>query len=223
MTGDCTRLPLSECGRVIARNRMALSMCTPAAPISVRILCGELACMSSVLYLVACAAQPIQYLDRAIREAQRDGWEVCLGLTPTAAEWIADDLPALVELTGRPIRTAKRRLGETSPWPAADVTVIAPATLNTVNAIALGLTPTWAAGHAVEAVGKRWPLVVMPCVNSAYATHPQFDRSVATLRDAGVRVLLGEPDGFVPNEPGKASPETYPWHLAFAAARSAAS
>lgn len=173
-----------------------------------------------VLYLLGCAAPPLEYIDRPIREAQTAGWEVCLGLTPTAAEWMADRLDEFEELTGHSVRSTKRRLGETSNWPSASVSVIAPATLNTVNAVALGLTPNWLAGHAVEAIGKRWPLVVMPCVNSAYATHPQFGRSIETLRDAGVRVLYGE-GGFVPDEPGQGRPDTYPWHLALAAAEQA--
>lgn len=170
-----------------------------------------------VLYLVGCAAPPLQYIDRPIRTAQDAGWQVCLGLTPTAAEWMADRVPALEELTGRPVRCAKRRLGESSPWPEQTVSVVAPATLNTVNAAALGLTPNWATGHMVEAIGKRRPLVVMPCVNSAYATHPQFDRSVETLRRAGVKVLYGA-GGFVPHEPGEGSAEAYPWHLALESA-----
>lgn len=186
-------------------------------------MCGELASMADVLYLLACAAPPVQYLEHAVRDAQADGWSVCVGMTPTAADWSHEQLDQLAELTGHPVRSEKRRPGERSPWPAATVTVITPATLNTVNAIALGLTPTWLAGHAVEAIGKRWPLIVMPCVNSAYATHPQFGRSVETLRDAGARVLLGEPDGFVPNAPGQGEPHRYPWHLALAAAKQARS
>ncbi|MBW1598992.1 flavoprotein [Streptomyces sp. JJ38] len=170
-----------------------------------------------VLYLLGCAAPPVQYMDRPVRQAQAEGWEVCVGLTPTAAEWMSDRLAALEDLTGHPVRHAQRRVGETSRWPAATASVIAPATLNTVNLIALGLTPTWLAGHGVEAIGKRWPLVVMPCVNSAYASHPQFGRSLETLRGAGVRVLFGEPDGFVPNSPGQGDPEGYPWRLALSA------
>lgn len=181
-------------------------------------VCGELTSMVDVLYLLACAAPPVQYLDRAVREAQADGWNVCVGMTPTAADWSREQLDQLAELTGHPVRSEKRRPGERSPWPAATVTVIAPATLNTINAVALGLTPTWVAGHAVEAIGKRWPLVVMPCVNGAYAMHPQFSRSVETLRDAGVRVLLGAPGGFVPNPPGQSEPDRYPWGLALTAA-----
>jgi hypothetical protein len=171
-----------------------------------------------VLYLLGCAAPPLQYIDRPVREAQAAGWEVCVGLTPTAAEWIAERVPELEELTEHPIRSTKRRPGEVSTWPPPSVSVIAPATLNTVNAVALGLTPTWLAGHAVEVIGKRLPLVVMPCVNSAYATHPQFDRSIETLRGAGVRVLYGAPDGFVPHDPGQGRPEAYPWNLALSAA-----
>ncbi|MDK1473987.1 flavoprotein [Streptomyces sp. 549] len=174
-----------------------------------------------VLYLLGCAAPPVCDLDRPVREAQAAGWEVCVGLTPTAAEWLGDRVRALEELTGRPLRIAKRRLGETSPWPPATLSVIAPATLNTVNSIALGLTPTWLAGHGVEAVGKRSPLVIVPCVNSSDTTHPQFERSVAVLRGAGVRVLHGEPDGNEPHPPGEGRPEQFPWRLVLDAVRTA--
>lgn len=170
-----------------------------------------------VLYLLGCAAPPVRYVDQPIRDAQARGWEVCLGLTPTAAAWMSDWLPDLAELTGHPLRVDHRRPGVDDQWPSADVTVVAPATLNSVNMIALGLTPTWVSAHACEAMGKRWPLVVMPCVNSAFATHPQFGRSVETLRGAGVRVLLG-PGGFEPNPPGQGRPEEYLWHLALDAA-----
>ncbi|WP_052848265.1 flavoprotein [Streptomyces avicenniae] len=174
--------------------------------------------MDRVLYLLACAAPPVQHLDRPVRDAGARGWDVCVGLTPTAAEWTADQHAEWEELTGHPLRVRPRLPGAPSDgWPPATVTVLAPATLNTVNAIALGLTPTWVAANACEAIGKQRPLVVMPCVNSAYATHPQFARSVETLRAAGAPVLLGK-DGFVPNEPGQGRPEEYPWHLALDAA-----
>ncbi|MFC9398598.1 hypothetical protein ACFTWS_36430 [Streptomyces sp. NPDC057027] len=52
--------------------------------------------------------------------------------------------------------------------------------------------------------------------NRAYAAHPPFERSIETLRGAGVRVVYGE-GGFVPNEPGKGDPSTYPWHAALEA------
>ncbi|THA25930.1 flavoprotein [Streptomyces sp. RKND-216] len=174
---------------------------------------------AKVLYLLGCAAPPVLGVADVVREAQRAGWEVCLGLTPTARGWLADEVDGLAELTGRPVRSALRRPDETALWPDADVAVVAPATLNGVNTYALGLTPDFVAAYVAEAVGKRWPLAVLPCVNAAYATHPQFGRSVETLRGAGVRMLYGGKDGFVPKAPGEARPQEYPWHLALAAAR----
>lgn len=67
-----------------------------------------------------------------------------------------------------------------------------------------------------EGIGKGIPLATMPCVNAAYAQHPQFPRSVAVLRAAGVNVLYGE-GGFVPNEPGEKRP--FPWDVALTAVR----
>jgi hypothetical protein len=170
-----------------------------------------------VLYLLGCAAPPVRYVGEAVREARVRGWEVCLGLTPTAAGWLADGLPELAEATGRPVRTAPSTPEARGGWPRADVIAVAPATLNTVNAIALGLTPTWVANTGVDAVGKRIPLVVMPCVNTDYARHPQFARSLDVLRAEGAHVLYG-PGGFEPNPPGRGRPEAYPWHLLLDAA-----
>ncbi len=71
-------------------------------------------------------------------------------------------------------------------------------------------------GVVAEGIGKGIPLTTMPCVNSAYAQHPQFARSVAELRAAGVSVLYGD-GGFVPNEPGQKRP--FPWDAALAEAK----
>lgn len=173
---------------------------------------------SRVLYLFGSAAPPVFHIADSIRAAQVDGWDVCLGLTPTAARWLGDQVSALVELTGHPVRSEYKLPGEPDVWPPADVILVAPATFNTINAWALGLTDRFVVGVVAEAIGKRIPLVTMPCVNAAYVQHPQFERSVETLRAAGVRVLYGE-GGFVPNKPGEGRPEGYPWHLALDAVR----
>lgn len=182
--------------------------------------CAGMACMASrVLHLLGSAAPPVVDLVDVVRRAQADGWTVCVGLTTTAAEWLGEQLPALEGQTGFPVRSAPRRFGESEVWPPADAAVLAPATLNSVNTAALGLTTNFVTGYVAEAVGKRAPLVVMPCVNSAYATHPQFGRSIGTLRESGVRVLYGE-GGFQPHPPGQGDRKAYPWALALSAARS---
>ncbi|WP_145908881.1 flavoprotein [Kitasatospora viridis] len=171
-----------------------------------------------VLYLLGAAAPPVLDLVPVIEQAQADGWDVCLGLTPTAADWLTESIPSLEQLTGHPVRHRHRRPGEADPWPAADVALVAPATFNTLNAWALGLTSAWLVAFAAEAIGKGIPLVTMPCVNQALVAHPQFDRTIATLRGAGVEVLLG-PGGFEPNPPGQGRPAGYPWPAALEAVR----
>ncbi|MEW1901302.1 MULTISPECIES: flavoprotein [unclassified Streptomyces] len=165
------------------------------------------------LYLFSSAASPVFDVARVVEEAQADGWDVCLGLTPTAARWLAGSLDGLAALTGHPVRWDHRLPGEPAVWPEPDAIVVAPATFNTVNRWALGLTDTWLVAVVAEGIGKRIPMAVMPCVNSAYAAHPRFGLSLDILRGAGVRVLYGE-GGFVPHEPGQGDPAVYPWRTA---------
>lgn len=171
-----------------------------------------------VLYLMGCAAPPVLHVGGVIHRAQGLGWTVCLGLTPTAARWLAGDIDRLAEMTGFPVRSAYKMPGEPDVWPPADVGVVAPTTFNTLNQWALGITEKFVVGFAAEAIGKGIPLIAMPCVNAAYVQHSQFHRSVAALRDMGVRVLYGD-GGFVPNEPGEGLPEAYPWELVLDAAQ----
>ncbi|WP_405928019.1 flavoprotein [Streptomyces griseus] len=169
--------------------------------------------MTATLYLFSSAAPPVADVARVIEEAQADGWDVCLGLTPTAARWLTDSLDGLTALTGHPVRWDYRMPGQPDVWPKPDAIVVAPATFNTINHWALGITDKWLVGVVAEGIGKGIPMAMMPCVNRAYVAHPQFERSIETLRGAGVRVLYGAA-GFVPNLPGEGNPATYPWRAA---------
>jgi hypothetical protein len=165
------------------------------------------------LYLFGSAAPPVGDIAKIVEDAQRRGFEVCLGLTPTAARWLEESLDGLAALTGNPVRWEYKLPGQPDVWPKADVILVAPATFNTVNSWALGLTHDFVVGVVAEGIGKGIPMVTMPCVNAAYVQHRQFERSVAELRAMGVDVLYGE-GGFVPNQPGSGKPKEYPWHLA---------
>ncbi|MEU8843013.1 flavoprotein [Streptomyces roseus] len=168
------------------------------------------------LYLLCSAAPPVFDVAHVIEDAQSRGWDVCLGLTPTAAHWVAGSLDGLAALTGHPVRWQYKLPGEPDVWPPADALLFAPATFNSLNAWALGLTDRFAVGVAAEAIGKGTPVVTMPCTNAALAAHPQFDQSLATLRGAGVSVLYGE-GGFVPGPAGPDSPPHFPWPAALTA------
>jgi hypothetical protein len=176
--------------------------------------------MTRTLYLFGSAAPPVFDIAGVIESAQGDGWDVCLGLTPTAARWLGESLDGLAALTGHPVRSEYKMPGEPDVWPPADVIAVAPMTFNMTNQWALGITDKFVVGVVAEGIGKRIPTIAMPCVNAAYVQHPGFERSVETLRGAGVRVLYGE-GGFVPNPPGSGKPSGYPWHLVLGAAAEA--
>ncbi|WP_234337540.1 flavoprotein [Kitasatospora phosalacinea] len=167
-----------------------------------------------VVYLFASAAPPALQLLDVVRRAQGRGWDVVVGLTPTARDWLESRVTELEELTGHPVKTTYRRPGQPDVLPPADAVLFAPATFNSVNSLAAGITSSWVVGCTAEAPGKGIPVVVMPCVNSALVQHPQFDRSVEVLREARMQVLYGA-GGFVPNRPGERL--SYPWERAFAA------
>ncbi|URM91546.1 flavoprotein [Streptomyces sp. MRC013] len=172
------------------------------------------------LYLFCSAAPPVFDVARVVEDAQARGWDVCLGLTPSAARWLEPSLDGLAVLTGHPVRSAYERPGDPDVWPPADALLFAPATFNTVNAWALGLTGNLVVGVAAEAVGRGLPVVAVPCANAAYARHPQFDRSVETLRAAGVAVLHGE-GGHLPDPSGPDRPDHFPWAPALDAVEAA--
>ncbi|MFF3728840.1 flavoprotein [Streptomyces sp. NPDC002476] len=165
------------------------------------------------LYLFGSAAPPVLDVSLVIGLLRGRGWDVCLGLTPTAARWLREELPELEKLTGHPVRSEYKRPGDPDVWPRADAILLAPASFNTINQWALGLTSSFVVGVVAEGIGKRIPTLTMPCVNAAFVRHPQFERSVETLRSAGVDVLYGN-GGFVPNQPGERRPGGYPWEIA---------
>ncbi|GAA4576414.1 flavoprotein [Planotetraspora kaengkrachanensis] len=165
-----------------------------------------------VLYVIVCAAGPAGDVGRLVTMAQDEGWTVQIVATPPALDFI--DVAALEQQTGRPVRSRYRKPGDPKP-PRADAFIVAPATFNTINKVALGITDTYALGLLAEAPGLGIPVVVLPFVNSALAGREPFHRSVETLRAEGVRVLLG-PGEFEPHalDSGADAFQSYPWHLA---------
>jgi hypothetical protein len=165
-----------------------------------------------VLYVIVCAAGPAGEVGRLVTMAQGDGWTVQVVATPSARDFI--DVPALEKQTGRPVRSEYRKPDEPKP-PRADAIIVAPATYNTINKFAQGISDTYALGLLAEAPGLGIPVVVMPFVNSALAARTPFRNAVEQLRTEGVRILLG-PGQFEPHAPNTGADrlDTYPWRRA---------
>ena len=67
---------------------------------------------------------------------------------------------------------------------------IAPATFNTINKLAAGISDTLALGLVNEAVGLGLPIVAAPWPSIQLYRHPVFLRSIAALREWGVTVII---------------------------------
>ncbi|GGM22155.1 flavoprotein [Micromonospora sonchi] len=168
------------------------------------------------LQIVICAAGPAADVTQLISAAQKHSWTTTVTATPNGIDFI--DVPAIEELTGAAVRSSYRvSSGDRRSLPAADALVIAPATYNSINKIALGLADNYAMTSVTELIGRQVPTVIVPFVNAALAARSPFRRAVASLRDEGVRVLLGPEDQWEPHPPGsgKDRQRTFPWTTAF--------
>ena len=169
--------------------------------------------MTRVLYVIPCAAGPAPMVDRLVKLAQASGWDVWLAPTPSAMDFL--DVPALEALTGHPVRARYRRPGEAGKLPPADGVIVAPATYNTINKWAAGTADTHALGLLAELTPSGVPIAVLPFVNASLAANRVFGRSVESLRDEGVTVLIDE-DAFVPHPAGTGDErlDAFPWAAA---------
>ena len=165
-----------------------------------------------VLSVIVCGAGPATAISRLIKLAHERGWIVQVIATPAALDFFDPD--AIAAKTGSPVRSRYRKPGEPRSE-IADAIIVAPATYNTINKWAQGISDTYALGVLAETTGLAVPIVVLPFVNSALASRSPFVRSIKALRAEGVRILLG-PGGVEPHPPrtGGELIDSYPWHLA---------
>jgi phosphopantothenoylcysteine synthetase/decarboxylase len=157
------------------------------------------------LYVVACGGPPAKALAAFVRFAQGEGWDVCVIATPDGAKFL--DAAELAELTGHPVRVHYKQPDEPDVLPPPDAFVIAPATFNTINKLAAGISDTLALGLINEAVGLGLPIIAAPWPNAHLVRHPVFGSSVEALRSWGVTVILN------PAHLPRASegPAVFPW------------
>jgi flavoprotein len=114
----------------------------------------------------------------------------------------------VAELTGHPVRTNFKDPDAPDVLPPADAFAAVPATFNTINKWAAGISDTLALGLLNEATGLGRPIVTVPWLNVALARHPAFGRSISTLRDCGITVILDP--RYLPDDdhPGQVE---FPW------------
>ena len=169
-----------------------------------------------VLYVLVCGSPIARDVGVLVELAQQDGWEVCVITTPDGRKFV--DTKALQAQTGHPVRSTYKNPGEPDSLPSPDAMIVAPATVNTVNKWAAGITDTLVLGLLVEGYGYRIPTAVVPYTNTVMAMHPSMHESLAKLRSWGVKVLYGD-DVYRLHAPGQTDRfrHQFPWRRALQA------
>ena len=90
--------------------------------------------------------------------------------TPAALDFF--DPAAIEEQTGSPVRSQYARPGAPRSL-IPDAILVAPATYNTINKWAHGISDTYALGVLAETTGLGVPAIVLPFVNTALAAAPR--------------------------------------------------
>jgi phosphopantothenoylcysteine synthetase/decarboxylase len=156
-----------------------------------------------VLYIIACGGRPAADLPAFVELAQATGWDVCVVATPSGMKFL--DATRLADLTGHPVRSDYKRPEDPDVLPPPQAVVVAPATFNTINKWAAGISDTLALGVLNEAIGMQLPVIAVPFPSVALARHPAFIRSMAALRDSGVRFVF-DPDAYPLPSPNLGAP-----------------
>ncbi len=133
---------------------------------------------------MVCAA-PLANRAPAIAAALRGaGYEVTVVSTPQARHWI--DESAVADVTGRPLLVEYREPQQAKRGGRPDVVVVCPATFNTLNKWAVGVSDDYALGVLNEALASRTPLLAVPFVSDRLWPHPAFAAHLDFLAHAGV-------------------------------------
>ncbi|GAA4920249.1 flavoprotein [Stackebrandtia albiflava] len=163
-----------------------------------------------MLQVVVCGSPLARDIDRMLRPAVAEDWDVWVVATPYGTRFF--DVDAAARTTGNPVHSSYRHPADPVDVPYADVMAVVPATVNTVNKWAAGIGDTLALGLLTEALGRDCPIVAVPYSNRAHTAHPAFRNSLDLLRSCGVTVLFG--DDFHPlHPPGEGGPsrDAFPW------------
>lgn len=150
-----------------------------------------------VLYIIACGCSSASLVYDLVVEAQKRGWDTWVITTPDGRKFLNN--PQIAQLTGHPVRSEYKQPDEPHLLPPAYAIVVFPATFNTINKWALGISDTLALGLLAEYTGLHKPIIAVPCVRTGGGldTNPAFSRSVDMLRGYGVNVIY-EPETYPP-------------------------
>ncbi|WP_163550230.1 flavoprotein [Candidatus Frankia nodulisporulans] len=170
------------------------------------------------LYIVVCGGgYPADDVPDFVSQAKAAGWDTRIVATPASLKFL--DTGALAELTGYAVRSEYVLVeDDEEERPIPDAVVVAPATFNTVNKFAGGISDTLALSLLNETIGSGIPIIIALPPNPTHAKHPAFLANIATLRSWGVQVIFDYEDVVLEDVPDiDAWKAMFPWKKTFEA------
>jgi phosphopantothenoylcysteine decarboxylase len=138
----------------------------------------------AVVVLVVSGAPLAQRVGDMVRALTGASWETYVVGSPSSAAWIDVDTQSDLNM-----RFEFRKPTQGKRTPPADALVVCPATFNTTNKIAAGITDNYAVSLVCESIGETIPTVVAPMVNNKLWAHLSWQPTLNALVGAGVRLL----------------------------------
>lgn len=126
---------------------------------------------------------------KLIRHFRREGAEVNVFATPEALKFIGK--AALEWAAAKPIVSELSGLAEHIC--TEDIVVIAPATINTVNAIAAGLANNVVTTLVASALGQKTPVLIAATGHQSLWDNPIFQRNLAELPEVAPHLTFIPP------------------------------
>lgn len=140
----------------------------------------------SAIYLVASGASAARCVPELIGELQRFDLPIYTLLTENARRILSPY--HLADVEGHTyVRSYFDAVLVNGRQPG--LTLVAPATFNTLNKIAQGIADTLAHSLVAEAIGAGWPVIIAPSMNPNLANHPQMAQSLKLLQRWGVKAI----------------------------------
>ena len=159
-----------------------------------------------MLYVIACGGRPAADLPAFITWAQDQGWDACVITTPAGTQFV--DAPRLADLTGHPVRDDYKRPEDPDvlPFPP-DAFVVAPATFNTINKWANGISDTLALGLLNEGLAAGQPIAAVPTRTSRSPSTPRSPAASRSCAKTACAVIFDP--ARLPGVAGGGAP--FPW------------
>jgi phosphopantothenoylcysteine synthetase/decarboxylase len=143
--------------------------------------------VAAPLGFVVCGA-PLAARSAEVAEAlARDGWQLSVGVSEAAIEWI--DPAIIAEAAATPVSVRRRHAIEERQAPRPDRVVAFPLTFNTANKVVHGIMDNHVTGTLCDALGVGAPILATLMVSNRLWGHPVWENTLARLRDAGVWFL----------------------------------